>query len=64
MNLKDAIEEGCGIAQGWQTWILDVISVFGNQANKALGFPSTSHYHNKIVNGIRYDLISKIQLLK
>ena len=63
-DLKDAIEEGCGIAQGWKTWILDIISVFGNQANKALGLPSTSHYHNKIVIEIRYDLISKIQLLK
>lgn len=63
-DLADDIKESCGIAKEWQTWILNIMSVFGNQANKALGIPSTSHYHNKIVNGIRFDLIPMIERLK
>ena len=63
-DLANDIKESCGLANEWQTWILDIISVFGNQATKALGFPSTSHYHNKIIDGITYDLIPKIQYLK
>lgn len=63
-DLASDIKEASGVAKDFTTRVMNIISVWGNQANQALGLPPTSHYHSKIVDEIEWELIPMINQLK
>ena len=63
-DLASDIKEASGVSKDFTTRVMNIISIWGNQANQALGLPHTSHYHSKIVNEIEWDLIPMINQLK